>query len=81
MDESNYHPLDDMRSTEELIAIALTTNFDEEAQDEIGIFSPAQQARLALKQRATLEVLQAAQKLCVSQIPNERSVGGIFLAN
>jgi HEAT repeat protein len=69
---------DDPRSTEELIRLALTANFDDELQeDENGnlVWPAGKQARLALKKRATRDVLEGAQQLCTSSVLNERYLG------
>ncbi|HYI01789.1 HEAT repeat domain-containing protein [Hyalangium sp.] len=61
----------DPRSTEELIQAALRGDLEDE---------PAWEAVRALQGRPTLEVLDAARRLCLSSEPRERSRGADILA-
>lgn len=82
MDEQVNFSHDDPRSTQELINIALTSTLDTESQeDDIGnpLWTPADEARTALKFRATREVLEALCSLCTSQTANDRRVAALML--
>jgi HEAT repeat protein len=82
MSESNFQDEHDPRSTEELFRIALSGSFDDEDQeDENGfpIITPATEARFALENRATRDVLETASKLCISGKSNERRIAAKIL--